>query len=110
MSAKSNVNIGNVSQIFIKKGRESIINAAGAAIRETTNITPFRKGELRTKRRVIPFEKGAKVQWFARHAAVQNLGRRRGARAFMNYTTPGTGKSFVQAFTGKFIKTFMRYF
>lgn len=71
------------------------INAAGQLMKESTPRTPQKKGELRVKRRVTPMKNGARMQWLARHAAVQNKGQRAGARPFSNYTTPGTGKGFA---------------
>jgi hypothetical protein len=58
-------------------------------------VTPYRDGDLRTRRRVTPTEKGARIQWLSDHAAVQNKGSRKG-RPFRHYTTPGTGPQFVE--------------
>lgn len=74
---------------------KGLINAAGDVLTESTPVTPYRKGELRQKRRVVPQAWGAIIQWTARHAGAQNAGQARG-RVFRQYTTPGTGKDFVK--------------
>jgi Minor capsid protein len=79
------------------KLRKGVINMGGDILRLSTPVTPYKHGDLRVRRRVTPTANGAKVQWLSGHAAVQNLGRRAGARPFKNYTTPGTGPRFVEA-------------
>lgn len=90
-----NLTLGIAGNFVKNKSVIAIVNAAGELMQESTPRTPYKKGELRDKRRVLPKSDGAVMQWRARHAAVQNLGRRAGARPFRNYTTPGTGKGFA---------------
>jgi hypothetical protein len=81
----------------IVKMRKGVINMGGDILRLSTPVTPYDKGDLRVRRRVVPTAKGAKIEWLSGHAAVQNRGFRAGARPFSNYTTPGTGAHFVEA-------------
>lgn len=114
MSVRNTVNVQQVASRISVQGRVAVVNAAGDAMRETTSMTPFKKGELRTKRRIVPNAEGALAQWFARHAGAQNAGKRTTKSGkvviFKNYTTGGTGKGFVQTFTDRFIKALPRYF
>jgi hypothetical protein len=77
--------------------RKGVINMGGDIIRLSTPVTPYEHGDLRIRRRVVPTARGARVEWNSGHAAVQNLGRRAGARPLRRYTTPGTGPRFVEA-------------
>ena len=77
--------------------RKGVINMGGDIIRLSTAVTPYEHGDLRIRRRVVPTPNGARVEWNSGHAAVQNLGRRAGARPFRRYTTSGTGPRFVEA-------------
>src|ERR671913_120271 len=79
------------------KMRKGVINMGGDILRLSTPVTPYKYGDLRVRRRVVPIAKGARVEWLSGHAAVQNRGSRAGARPFHNYTTPGTGPHFVEA-------------
>jgi hypothetical protein len=86
------------AEVAVKvKLRKGVINMGGDILRLSTPVTPYKDGDLRVRRRVVPTANGAKVQWLSGHAAVQNLGRRAGARPFKNYRTPGTGPRFVEA-------------
>jgi hypothetical protein len=78
------------------KLRKGVINMGGDILRLSTPVTPYKHGDLRVRRRVVPTAKGARVEWLSGHAAVQNLGMRLG-RPFRTYTTPGTGPRFVEA-------------
>ena len=79
------------------KMRKGVINMGGDILRLSTPVTPYKHGDLRVRRRVVPTAKGARVEWLSGHAAVQNRGFRAGARPFTQYTTPGTGPHFVEA-------------
>lgn len=87
--------VAQVAEAMIIRGRNALVNVAGELLTESTPDTPYRKGELRAKRRVSPTGKGAKIRWTARHAGAQEAGQARG-RVFQNYTTAGTGKGFVE--------------
>lgn len=110
MPVAINLQIIPAAAQITKRGEAAIVNAAGDVLRESTPRTPYRKGELRSKRRVVPINKGARIEWQAGHAAVQNAGRRAGARPFSNYTTAGTGKEFVQLGLNKVLPKILRYF
>jgi hypothetical protein len=114
MSVHSTGSIANVAMNIARQGREALVNAAGDAMKDTTGMTPFKKGELRTKRRIVPTGTGALAQWFAQHAAAQNAGRRTTKTGkvviFKNYSTPGTSKGFVQVFIDRFNQALPRYF
>jgi hypothetical protein len=79
------------------KMRKGVINLGGDILRLSTAVTPYKHGDLRVRRRVIPTANGARVEWLSGHAAVQNRGFRAGARPFRQYTTPGTSSHFVEA-------------
>jgi hypothetical protein len=79
------------------KMRKGVINMGGDILRLSTAVTPYKHGDLRVRRRVVPTANGARVEWLSGHAAVQNRGFRAGARPFRQYTTPGTGSHFVEA-------------
>jgi hypothetical protein len=98
-----------VGEAFVIKGRlvKATVNAAGEMLAESTARTPFRKGELRSKRRVTPLASGARLEWRAQHAAPQNAGQARG-RVFRNYTTAGTGKGFAQFDPRQVVEKIMR--
>lgn len=106
----ADMHIGIVADSIISRGRKGLVNAAGDILTESTPRTPYKKGELRQKRRVVQLPNGAAIQWTARHAAVQNAGRRSGARPFSNYTTAGTGKDFVKFGLDKVLPKLLRYF
>ena len=64
---------------------------------KTGGKIPRKDGELQSSISHEPlktgsFTTGYRVKADSDHAAVQELGKRRGAREFKNYTTPGTGK------------------
>lgn len=66
---------------------EVIIKAGGR--------TPVKSGQMKSQVRhrkmgVLNY----RVESNAEYSAVQELGRRAGARAFTNYTTPGTGRGW----------------
>lgn len=105
----SNMNVTAVAAEIVGRGRTGLINAAGDILTESTPRTPYRKGELRQMRRVVPQQKGARIEWRARHAAPQNAGQARG-RVFRNYTTPGTGADFVQFGLDKVLPRLLEYF
>lgn len=94
----ANMRVAQAGGAVSRKLVIDIINVAGELLNESTPRTPFKDGELRGKRRVRPLSKGAEVQWLAGHAAVQEAGRRAGARPFTNYTTAGTGSGFVSRY------------
>lgn len=98
--------IGAAADINAKAVRATI-NAAGELLQESTPRTPQRKGELRSKRRVIPKTDGAQIVWLARHAGAQNAGQARG-RIFKNYTTAGTGKDFAKIDPAKALAKILR--
>src|SRR4051794_7653088 len=78
------------------KQRKGVVNLGGDILRLSTAVTPYKHGDLRIRRRVVPTAKGARVEWLSGHAAVQNRGFRSG-RPFRRYTTAGTGAHFVEA-------------
>lgn len=98
--------VGAALEINTKAVRATI-NAAGELLQESTPRTPQRKGELRSKRRVIPRADGAQITWLARHAGAQNAGQARG-RIFRNYTTAGTGKDFAKIDPAKALAKILR--
>lgn len=68
---------------------------------KTGGKIPRKYGELQSSVRHEPlksgnFTTGYRVKADADHAAVQEAGKRRGAREFKNYTTPGTGKGWFK--------------
>lgn len=74
----------------LKRLSTNVINGA-------THRTPMKSGKLRQEVSVGPvLNNTTRIKWGARYAAVQNQGKRRGARPFHRYTTPGTGAGFVQ--------------
>lgn len=95
-SVDANITIDKAAFAIHAKAVKAIVNAAGKAMAATTSVTPFRKGQLRQDRKVTPNANGATMRWQAPHAAVQDAGRRAGARPFTNYTTGGTGSGFVE--------------
>jgi len=97
MSSRYSSHRTTAEAAVIVKMRKGVINMGGDILRLSTPVTPYKHGDLRVRRRVVPTAKGARVEWLSGHAAVQNLGRRAGARPFSNYTTPGTGPRFVEA-------------
>lgn len=97
-----------VATEIAERGRKGLVNAAGDILTESTPVTPYRKGELRQKRRVVPQAWGALIQWTARHAGAQNAGQARG-RVFRNYTTPGTGRNFVKYGLDKVLPKLLEY-
>lgn len=101
--------IMQVASQIVARGRKGLINAAGDIVTASTPRTPYRKGELRQKRRVIPLAKGAKIQWSAKHAAAQNAGITRG-HAMRKYTTGGTGKNFVEFGLNTVLPKLLEYF
>lgn len=108
MPVTFDLNIVGAANAISGKAVKAIVNAAGELMQESTPRTPFRKGELRSKRRVTPLKNGARMDWLARHAAVQNRGQRAGARPFTNYTTPGTGKDFAKIDPAKALARVLR--
>jgi hypothetical protein len=97
MSSRYSSHRTTAEAVLNVKLRKGVINMGGDILRLSTPVTPYKHGDLRVRRRVVPTANGAKVQWLSGHAAVQNLGRRTGARPFSTYTTPGTGPHFVEA-------------
>ena len=68
---------------------------------KTGGKIPRKDGELQSSISHEPlktgsFTTGYRVKADSDHAAVQELGKRRGAREFKNYTTPGTGKGWFK--------------
>lgn len=105
----TDMHVLDVAIQLTERGRTGLINAAGDIVTESTPVTPYRKGELRQKRRVTPLANGAKIVWSAGHAAVQNAGMARG-RQFRQYTTSGTGRGFVQYGLDKVMPKLLEYF
>lgn len=105
----SNMNVAVAAEQIVQRGRRGLVNAAGDILTASTPRTPYKKGELRQNRRVIPTGNGADIHWGARHAGAQNAGGARG-RTFKNYTTPGTGKDFVLEGLRKVLPNLARYF
>lgn len=91
----NNLQIIAAAGLISLKANKAIVNAAGELLTESTPRTPYKKGELRQKRRVVPMENGARIEWTAQHAAVQNAGQRKGV-PFRHYTTSGTGRDFAK--------------
>lgn len=105
----ADMHVLDVAIQLTERGRTGLINAAGDIVTASTPVTPYRKGELRQKRRVIPQANGAKIVWSARHAGAQNAGQARG-RVFRHYTTGGTGKGFVQYGLDRVMPHILEYF
>jgi len=68
---------------------------------KTGGRIPRKKGELQSSISHEPLKLGGsttgyRVKADSDHAAVQELGKRAGAREFKNYTTPGTGKGWFK--------------
>lgn len=105
----ADMHVLDVAIQLTERGRTGLINAAGDIVTASTPVTPYRKGELRQKRRVTPLANGAKIVWSAGHAAVQNAGVARG-RTFRNYTTSGTGKGFVEHGLNTVMPKILEYF
>lgn len=63
---------------------------------KTGGRTPLKTGELKSGVSHKRTQNGYRVESNAEHSAVQELGRRRGAREFKNYTTSGTGKGWFK--------------
>jgi len=61
-----------------------------------TGRTPVKTGNLKSLVTHKRTPKGYKVESNADYSAVQELGTRRGARQFKDYTTPGTGKGWFK--------------
>ena len=97
MSSRYDSRRGAAEAAVNVKMRKGVINMGGDILRLSTPVTPYKHGDLRVRRRVVPTAKGARVEWLSGHAAVQNRGYRAGARPFRNYTTPGTSPHFVVA-------------
>ena len=97
MSSKYSSRRTAAEAAVIVKLRKGVINMGGDILRLSTPVTPYKHGDLRVRRRVVPTANGARVEWLSGHAAVQNRGFRAGARPFRQYTTPGTGPHFVEA-------------
>ena len=106
----ANMRVALVAEQISARGRKGLVNAAGDVLTASTPRTPYRKGELRQKRRVVQTSDGAAIQWSARHAGVQNAGRRRGAKPFTKYTTAGTGKDFVKFGLDQILPKILGYF
>lgn len=105
----ADMHVLDVALELTERGRTGLINAAGDIVTASNPVTPYRKGELRQKRRVTPTANGAKIVWSSRHAGAQNAGQARG-RVFRNYTTPGTGKGFVEYGLNKVMPKILEYF
>ena len=63
---------------------------------KTGSRTPVKSGELKAKVRHTRTQNGYRVESNSEHSAVQELGSRRGARPFKNYTKPGSGKGWFK--------------
>jgi len=61
-----------------------------------TGRTPVKTGNLKSLVKHRRTTNGYRVESNADYSAVQELGIRRGARAFTNYTTAGTGKGWFK--------------
>lgn len=87
-------------QMLSKHGRATDMALAWMAqdievIIKTGGRTPVKTGQLKSQvrhRKIGPLQ--YKVESNAEYSAVQELGRRSGARPFTNYTTPGTGRGW----------------
>lgn len=94
------------------KTRSGIYRAGQAVLQGGGKRTPRKTGKLRQMTQVKEIgATTAQVLWARGYAAVQNTGKRAGARPFRKYTTPGTGPGFVEvgvAYAKKRVKEFMR--
>jgi hypothetical protein len=61
-----------------------------------TGRTPVKTGNLKSLVKHRRMTNGYRVESNADYSAVQELGIRRGARAFTNYTTSGTGSGWFK--------------
>lgn len=86
-----------VAQQMTRRHQRGTVAMLNDLITITTPRTPYKRGTLRGRRRVVPTPNGAVAIWSAPYAAVQERGQHRGARPFTKYTTPGTGSGFVRA-------------
>jgi hypothetical protein len=109
MAVRYRSNRSTVNAAIHARMQRGTLNMAGDIVRPSTPYTPYRDGDLRTRRRVSAIPTGARVEWQAGHAAVQNRGSRRG-RPFRNYTTPGTGPHFVQKGVDAVVAKLPEYF
>ena len=82
MSSKYSSRRTAAEAAVIVKMRKGVINMGGDILRLSTPVTPYKHGDLRVRRRVVPTIEGAHVEWLSGHAAVQNRGFRAGARRF----------------------------
>ena len=110
MASKYSSNRTSAEAALNLKLRLGLINMGGDILKLSTPVTPYKEGDLRIRRRVTPTSKGARVEWLAGHAAVQNRGFRAGARPFTHYTTPGTGSHFVEAGIKAAVNNLKSYF
>lgn len=98
-----------VEEALRKRFQNGAINMGGDVLSLSTEVTPRKDGDLRIRRRVVPLPNGARVEWLASYAAVQDKGVRRG-RPFQHYTTPGTGPNFVKFGIDEVVKKLASYF
>jgi hypothetical protein len=95
MSAEFISNRAAVEAEIRVKTQAGALAAAHDLLAVSTPKTPYKRGDLRSRRRASVLSNGARAEWLARYAAVQEAGRR-GGHTFRKYTTPGTGAHFVE--------------
>lgn len=92
-------------------GRSGMYAVGVDVMRGSGNRTPKRLGSVRRMTSIKTISDTViQLGWHAAHAAVQNIGHRRGARPFKKYTTPGTGRGFVQVGFEYALKRYKEHF
>lgn len=82
---------------YVKNHISNGVNAmANELMRIAEPLTPKKRSDLRKDRVKTLSGMTATITWRRQYAAVQEAGRRRGARPFTKYTTPGTGAHFAR--------------
>ncbi len=90
------LNLDSTTKNVKNRVANGVNNMANELMRIADPLTPKKKGNLRKNRTKTLSGTTATITWRQPYAAVQEAGRRRGARPFSKYTTPGTSAHFVQ--------------
>ena len=92
--------VNNTAQVIATQQREttSLLFKKGQMVfKGSGKRTPRKTGRLRRMTSIKQIgEKTVELLWAAPYAAVQQAGKRSGARPFKKYTTGGTGPGFVE--------------
>ncbi len=95
-SVEVDMDVNKIARDVHFRGLNGVSKLANEVMVVATPLTPRKHGKLRQNRRKDSIMNGVSVSWLVGYAAVQEAGRRRGARPFTRYTTPGTGAKFVE--------------